>query len=420
MRYINRYSPSLLPIDMEPINQILVMRGLDETIHSRVLNPEFCDFRSPFELTSMMDGILLLIKAVREKRKFFLQVDSDTDGITSSAMLYLYLKEVWPDIDITWRVHEGKQHGIIMSTIPDECDFILVPDAGSNQAKEFEELAKQGKQVLVIDHHQIEGELSDKAIVINNQIGDYHNRWLSGAGVTLQFCRALDEHLGICNAKNYFDLAAVGIIADSMNIDNPESRYIIKTGLNNIKNPALKAFIKEQAYSIKKINPIAIAFYVAPLINAMIRVGKHEEKETLFRAFIEGDELTYSTKRGCSADLETVAEQNARQCSNARSRQKTREGKMIDSFEMMIHKNDLLSNRILVITTDQIEEESMEGNLTGLIASKFAGKYNLPTLVLKDCGDTWKGSARNTNSLEFPDLKTFCLDSGFVEFAQGK
>ena len=34
-----------------------------------------------------------------------------------------------------------------------------------------------------------------------------------------------------------------------------------------------------------KINPMTVAFYIVPLINAMIRVGTQEEKERLFWAF---------------------------------------------------------------------------------------------------------------------------------------
>ena len=33
------------------------------------------------------------------------------------------------------------------------------------------------------------------------------------------------------------------------------------------------------------MNPIAVSFYLAPLINAMIRVGTIEEKTRLFEAF---------------------------------------------------------------------------------------------------------------------------------------
>jgi hypothetical protein len=36
------------------------------------------------------------------------------------------------------------------------------------------------------------------------------------------------------------------------------------------------------------MNSVSIAFYVTPLINALIRVGTMQEKENLFLAFIDG------------------------------------------------------------------------------------------------------------------------------------
>ena len=39
-------------------------------------------------------------------------MDSDCDGFTSSAIMYLYIKDWFPDTIITYVLHEGKQHGL--------------------------------------------------------------------------------------------------------------------------------------------------------------------------------------------------------------------------------------------------------------------------------------------------------------------
>ena len=76
--------------------------------------------------------------------------------------------------------------------------------------------------------------------------------------------------------------------------------YIDKQGLEKpIKNFLFQSFLDKQSYSIgARMNYISIAFYVTPLINALIRVGTMEEKENLFLAFIDGEKIVPSTKRG--------------------------------------------------------------------------------------------------------------------------
>ena len=54
-----------------------------------------------------------------------------------------------------------------------------------------------GTSVLVLDHHITDTELSENAVIINNQLSpNYKNKELTGAGVVYQFCRYLGLKLG--------------------------------------------------------------------------------------------------------------------------------------------------------------------------------------------------------------------------------
>lgn len=131
-------------------------------------------------------------------------------------------------------------------------------------------------------------------------------------------------------ADNYLDLVCLGIISDMGKVSEPENAYIIKKGLSQVpKNYLFQSFITKQAYSIgDRINAISIAFYVTPLINALIRVGTMEEKEKLFLAFIDGRREVPSTKRREKGLMEDLATQVVRNCTNARVHQ----NKELDSF----------------------------------------------------------------------------------------
>ena len=93
---------------------------------------------------------------------------------------------------------------------------------------------------------------------------------------------------GIDGANEYLDLVALGEISDMMSMQTPENRLICAAGLCMVKNELFKAIIKKQCYSMfgiyeadwsdtyftnGSITQIKVAFYVTPLINALIRVG---------------------------------------------------------------------------------------------------------------------------------------------------
>lgn len=158
-------------------------------------------------LDNIREAANVILEGIKNNSSFFIQVDSDNDGITSAAIMYNYIKKVNPEAKIQYRMHTGKQHGIIPSTVPDGIDIVLIPDAGSNQYEEHQELKERGMEIVVIDHHEAP-EYSKDAIVVNNQLSErYPNKSLSGAGVVYKLCQALDDYQGVKYADEFLDLA---------------------------------------------------------------------------------------------------------------------------------------------------------------------------------------------------------------------
>ena len=146
-----------------------------------------------------------------------------------------------------------------------------------------------------MDHHVVNHFQDLKnVIIVNNQTSElYHNKNLSGAGVVYKVIEAYCQKYlnNEPRYKNYEDLAALGIIADCMDCRTLDNNAIVMNGLNRIYNPMLAQFLEKQSAGGLRIknpkNPtkIDIAFYVAPLINAVIRSGTLEEKTQLFESF---------------------------------------------------------------------------------------------------------------------------------------
>lgn len=295
-----------------------------------------------------------------------------------------------------------------------------------------------GTDCLVLDHHE---QLYDdngnpvisnfnNTIIVNNQLSpNYTNKSLCGAGVVYKFCEVLDSELGIQQAKNYLDLAALGEIADVMNRTDIETNYIMMEGLKNIKNKGFQTLLEAQSFSLKEkaaypytgLTPIDVAFYIAPLINAITRVGSRSDKEALFYCFIEPDRPLQSTKRGAKpGDIEFAAAQAARVGSNAKSKQNRIKDKAIDLIDFKIQKNQLNDNNIIIVELD--DDDDIPQEMTGLIAMAIVSKYHKPVMIgRRNTRNEIQGSIRSDNNFEgLPSFKKFLEDSGLMMYVAGR
>ncbi len=402
------------------LEELLKTRGVKNILD--FIDPKKNFLLNPIELVNLCAAADCLMGHLEKNSKIGVVVDSDQDGYTSAAILWNYIKSISPLAHMEYFIHEGKKHGLEshIEIIEDsDLDLIILPDSSSNDYEFHERLFSVKKDIIVLDHHESE-EYSKYALVVNNQMCDYENKGLSGAGVVYKFCQLLDTIYGCSRADYFLDLAAIGIIGDMMDVRPLENRYIIKYGLANINNLFIKEIIKKQSYSIgdiSNLNSTHISFYVAPLINAMIRVGTQREKELMFEAFISGESIVDSTKRGAKGQKETLAEQMARNCVNARSKQKRLETALYDKIEAKIFNLELDTNKIIVVDIENCTEAK---GLFGLAAMKICQKYGRPVLVgsINEDGEL-KGSARAPSNCIITDLKEYELGTGLFEFAEG-
>ena len=407
-----------------PMQQILVNRGIDVKDIEHYLKTSDADILNPDLLDNMIEGVKRLISAIKNQEKIFLIVDCDADGFTASAALVNYIYKVFPSaMDLlSIQLHEGKEHGIeekwLEEIVANEYKLVICPDASSNDYNQHKFLKDNGIDVLVLDHHDAE-EVSENAIIINNQLSDYPNKTLSGVGIVYKFCSKIDELMKIKEADTILDLVSLGMIADMMDMRNFETKHLIQKGLTRIENPFFKALVERQAYSIgETVTPIGVAFYIAPLINATIRVGTQAEKEVMFKAMLNhcAYDMIPSTKRGEKGKTEAIVTQAVRNATNVRNRQKKARDNGFEYVEQIIAANNLDKNKIIVV---QVSED-LDKNLTGLIANQLMAKYQKPVLLVRETDEgLLQGSARGYDKSELKDLKSFLLESGFMEYAEG-
>lgn len=367
-------------------------------------------------LNNMDEAVDLFINHFERKSKIGVLVDEDVDGFCSASEMYLYIKRLDSDYPVKYIMHQrAKAHGLSDDIeLPDDIELLIIPDAGTNDVKQCKKLNEIGINILILDHHESEKD-NPFALIVNNQMSErYDNKSLCGAGVVYKFLKALDDRLWNEYADDFLDLFALGNISDVMDMRSYETRYLTDLGLKNIQNKFLKALIKAQEYSMNDIvNIHNIQWYITPVINAIIRIGSIEEKELVFRAFIEEDEFFEYKKRATKNNpaqtiQESIYDRAARFCKNSKQRQDKLRDKGLEKLSNQAKKfckNPDETKILLVDATDVLHE-----GLTGVVAIKMAENFNKPVILLKRhrnerSEEVYGGSARNMNNSPIENLK---------------
>ncbi len=403
------------------IKEVLKNRGIED--YDKYLNLDDSVVIPYDKLDNINSAVELFMNHFNKKNKIEILVDEDPDGFCSAAMMYLYIKQMDNKYPINYILHtRAKSHGLDDDiTVSEDTKLLIIPDAGTNDTSQCNELVGRGIDILILDHHESE-ENNQYALIVNNQMSvDYPNKNFCGAGIVYKFLQALDTETWNEFADDYLDLCALANISDVMDMRSFETRYITNIGLLNIKNKCLQALIKAQDYSMNgKVNIHNIQWYITPVLNGMIRIGSNDEKELLFRAFIEQDEYFEYKKRAtknkpAETIQESIYDRAARLCKNAKSRQDKMKEKGVKAISEIV---DELPNDDKVIMVDVTEV--LDSGLTGVVAIKIAEQYNKPCILLKQHYDKKKkksvfgGSARNIDHSPIDSFKDIVNSTGII------
>ena len=411
-------------------NYLMTLGIKPEDVNSFIKEPRNTDEDDYLKLNNILDTVKIVHEELsKPNAHYFVQVDSDTDGYTSSAALIAYLKRRFPAAKVSYALHPGKEHGIVPSVIPDDVNIVFIPDAGSNDYEQQKLLISQGKKVIILDHHEVQNYQDTGAILVNNQFSpSFDNKSLSGVGIVYMFIKAMDQLFSDNQIhRDYLDLVAVGIIADAMNMTTLGNNYIAYYGLSNIKNKFLQELAIKQSRGIKNpehLTKTDVAFYIAPVINGVIRSGASEDKQMVFKALVEYDnnDVFENESRG-KIRYESLYEYAVRLASNAKSRQDSAKKKSFEWLCGEIRAKGLDKDNIIIATLNAKESMKVSPNVTGLIAMELVKEFNKPCLVLRETEFNDKkvfgGSGRNGNFYGLPSLLEFLNKSKLVEYVGG-
>ena len=311
--------------------------------------------------------------------------DADLDGICSTVILYQYLSNLNPNWNIRILIHKGKERGLSDEDIMNDNillhpDLVFVPDAGTNDKIQAEELYKADIGLVVIDHHNYDTPI-EKGILINNQNPNYKvQRDGSGTLVTHKFLQAMDTEFNLNWSSFCIDLVALSLISDSMNMNNMENRTYYHYGLETIdcvQNEFLRQcmfkFIGDKEYTQRDI-----AFKIVPKFNSIVRSKDQILKQRLIYAFLGQDNI--------EEVLDLCAEAHKNQIETVNNIIEANVGKI----------KEITDNNLIILSCDD-----MPRSYSGLIAGKVMNMCdNKPTIVGKIIDGEFIGSLRSPIPLQ--------------------
>jgi len=273
--------------------KVLINRGLTEPeIVYRFLYPRLSYLHDPWKFKDMKKAVYRIYKAIINQEKVLIYGDYDTDGITSTSILYLFLFPLISKLFyyLPHRLKEG--YGLNIQAIKRFAEMgislLITTDCGISNKEEIVFANQLGLDVIIIDHHEVPKILPPAYAIINPKQPDcsFPFKELAGVGVTFNLLIALRQFLyrqgiwnesEIPNLKVYLDLVALGTIADMVPLID-ENRIFVKCGLevlSTTQRPGLKA-LKAISGLNDRITVKEVAFRLVPRLNAAGRLDTPE------------------------------------------------------------------------------------------------------------------------------------------------
>lgn len=379
------------------MSSILLNRGItdiDEVY--KFLHPELKDLHDPFMLKDMDKAVDRIITAVNGRESITIYGDYDVDGVTSTSLLYRFLKEL--GIDALYYIPDRLEEGYGLSVPAMDkikttgTQLVITVDSGISAFDEIAHANSIGMEVIVTDHHECREQLPEALAVVNpcREDCNYPFRELAGAGVVFKLIQALSMRLSLGKLYlKYIDLAALATIADVVPLAG-ENRIIAKYGLEAIaitKNPGLSALIDVAGLTGKTLNTYSVGFGIAPRINAAGRVG---DAERAVRMLVT-DDTVEAGKLACELDSENKSRQEI-------------EAEIFKQVVQIVESDiDLGTEKVIVAAG-----EGWHHGIIGIVASKITERYYRPSILISLEDGIGKGSGRSIEGFNLFKALTNC------------
>lgn len=414
-----RSVPAMFPAE---VARLLVLRGVHRLDDARrLLAPTLDQLTPPQSLTDLPRAAERLAEALRRRERILVHGDYDVDGICSTALLTRMLRAMGGDVlpFIPDRRADGYDLGPagVRAAVEGGARLVLTCDCGTTALSPARELARQGIDLIVTDHHRPQAELPQAVAVVNPQrepdLAERGDRALAAVGVAWKLMAALltlragdlaeaerETLAALLDAQ--LELVALATVADVAALVG-DNRVFVAEGLKRMstapaagaaerRNLGLRALIRSAGLDDKRLTAGRLGFVVAPRLNAVGRI----------RHAMRGVELLLAEDEASAMDL-------AAECNRANEERQGMDRRILEHAQEMLRGRDLDAARGLVL-----HGEGWEPGVIGIVASRVVELTHRPTFLIAVTSDgglrVGKGSGRSIPGFDLHAALTACGD----------
>ncbi len=380
---------------------MLDIRGI--TKEEDVINflQENKDFSDPFLMKDMDKAVERITTAVENGEKICVYGDYDADGVTSTSLLYSYLRDsLGADVMFYIPTRTGEGYGMNKGALDkihsQGVTLIITVDNGISAREEIDYANTLGIDTVITDHHMPSGAIPKAVAVVNAHQKDDKSPFkdFSGVGVAFKLVMAIEGEYADVDSllENFSDIATLGTIGDIVPLVG-ENRILVKNGLRHIQNSdriGINAMKQESGIAEKEINSSNVAFTLVPRINAGGRLGSSEKSVNLLLTEDEDEAVTIADKLGM----------------DNRERQSIEKEILASIDEEVRRTPNIVNDKILVFAG-----KGWHQGVVGIVASRIKEIYDKPTIIIGiDDDGVARGSGRSVEGFSLCDAVFACSE----------
>ncbi|MFN4142966.1 single-stranded-DNA-specific exonuclease RecJ [Aestuariivirga sp.] len=403
----------------EIVGRVLAARGVGLEEAEAFLNPTIRTLMpQPSALRDMEKGAARLAEAIVGGEKIGVIADYDVDGVSSAAMLSLFLRAVGSScsVHIPDRLTEGygPSERAVEQLKAQGSQILVTLDCGVMAHDPLARAAELGLATIIVDHHQAGEILPEAHAVINpNRQDDVSGLgYLCAAGVTMIFIAAVNRMLrqkgwyGPArpepNMLQWLELVSLATVCDVVPLKGLNRAYVTQ-GLKIMarrENVGL-ACLADVARLKRRPDPYALGYLLGPRINAAGRIGNAALALRLLTTEDKGE-----------------AAQIAQELERLNRERQEIELAVVD--QAMVQAENMVG-RERRATVLVVSARGWHPGVVGLAAARLKERFNLPSFVLAEDreGRLASGSGRSIAGVDLGSAVREAFESGLIEKGGG-
>jgi single-stranded-DNA-specific exonuclease len=364
----------------EILGRVLAGRGIAVDGCADILSPRLRALMpQPAAIRDLEAGADRLARAIITGEMIGIISDYDVDGISSAALLVLYLRAfgITPKVHIPDRIAEGygPSRAAVEGLAGQGVKLLVTLDCGVNAHDPLLAASALGLDTVVVDHHLAGPLLPEAHAVINpNRQDDLSGQGhLCAAGLTLILAAATSRVLrqagharlgdGGPDLLGFLDLVALATVCDVVPLATLNRAYV-QQGLKVMarrENIGLAA-LADMARLKRRPDPYALGFLLGPRLNAAGRVGHAMAALRLLTTEDRGE-----------------ANMLAQQLETLNRERQAIEIRVLETALFEAERALGLSRSLPVLL---VCGENWHPGVLGLVAARLAERYRLPSFAL--------------------------------------